>query len=274
MTALLAWIGQAGFLLRTPATRLAVDPFLSDHPGRRYSSPVGVDDLVGTELVLATHQHDDHLDAPALRALLERDDRTRVVVPAPVVPTAVQSGLPAARLVAARPGQPIAAGDVTVHPVPARHGVHMADAYTHGLPEDGDAVRYLGYVLQTAAGTVHHSGDTLRWPGDAELLRRYRVDVALLPINGRDADREARDIVGNLDATEALELARDAAIPSLVPMHYDLMEGNLGDVDQCVRLAPRVHPRGRVAVPARMVDTPLHTLVAHAGGPNDTARSR
>lgn len=274
MTVLLTWIGQAGFLLRTPATRLAVDPFLSDYPGRLYSSPVGVDDLIGTELVLATHQHDDHLDAPALRALLQRDDRTRVVVPAPVVPTAVQSGLPAARLVAARPGQPIAAGDVTVHPVPALHGVHMADAYTHGLPEDGGAVRYLGYVLQTPAGTVHHAGDTLRWPGDAELLRQYRVDVALLPINGRDADREARDIVGNLHAAEALELARDAAIPSLVPMHYDLMEGNLGDADQCVRLAPRVHPHGRVAVPARMVDTPLHTLAAHAGGRDDIPRSR
>ena len=86
MTVLLTWIGQAGFLLRTPATRLAVDPFLSDHPGRRFRSPVGVGDLAGTELVLATHQHLDHLDTPALASLLERDDRVRVVVPAPPRP--------------------------------------------------------------------------------------------------------------------------------------------------------------------------------------------
>jgi L-ascorbate 6-phosphate lactonase len=261
VTVALTWIGQAGFLLRTPATRLAVDPFLSDHPDRRYPSPVGVGDLAGTELVLATHQHLDHLDAPALAALVERDDRARVVVPAPAVPVAADAGLPPARLVAARPGEPLAAGDVTVHPVPARHGVHMADAYSFGLPEDGDQVRYLGYVLETPAGRLYHAGDTLRWPGQAELLGRLGVDVALLPINGRDARREARDIVGNLDPAEALALAADAGVATLVPMHYDLMEGNLGDPDELGRLAPSRYPRGRVAMLERMAETPLAALV-------------
>jgi L-ascorbate metabolism protein UlaG (beta-lactamase superfamily) len=35
VTVRLTWIGQAGFLIRTQATRLALDPFLSDHPDRR-----------------------------------------------------------------------------------------------------------------------------------------------------------------------------------------------------------------------------------------------
>jgi L-ascorbate 6-phosphate lactonase len=261
MSVALTWIGQAGFLLATPATRLALDPFLSDHPDRRFPSPVGLDDLAGTELVLASHEHLDHLDAPALGALLERDRHTRVVLPAPAVPVAVEAGLPRDRLVGARPGEPVAAGDVTVHPVPALHGVHVADAYTHGLPEDGDQVRYLGYVLETPAGRVYHAGDTLRWPGQAELLADLGVEVALLPINGRDARREALDIVGNLDAGEALALARDAAVATVVPMHYDLMEGNLGDVDELGRLAPSLHPEGRVAVLARMAETPLADLV-------------
>jgi L-ascorbate 6-phosphate lactonase len=260
MSVLLTWIGQAGFLLGTPATRLAVDPFLSDHPDRRFPAPLAVDDLAGTELVLATHEHLDHLDAPALAALLARDGRTRVVVPAPAVPAAVEAGLPADRLVAAAPGQPLAAGDVTIHPVPALHGVHVADAYRHGLPEDGDAVRYLGYVLETPAGRLYHAGDTLRWPGQAERLKELGVEVALLPINGRDAEREARDIVGNLDAAEALALARDAAVGTVVPMHYDLMEGNLGDVAECRRLAAELHPEGRVVVLDRMAETPLAAL--------------
>jgi L-ascorbate metabolism protein UlaG (beta-lactamase superfamily) len=258
---LLTWIGQAGFLLRTPATRLAVDPFLSDHPDRRFPAPVGVDDLAGSELVLATHEHLDHLDSPALAALLERDDRVRVVLPAPAVATAVAEGLPAARLVGAEPGRALVAGDVTVHPVPALHGVHVADAYSHGLEADGGAVRYLGYVLETPAGRLYHAGDTIRWPGQAELLAGHRVEVALLPINGRDAEREARDIVGNLDAAEALALARDAGVTTVVPMHYDLMDGNLGDVDACRRLATELHPGGRLAVLDRMAETPLAELV-------------
>ncbi|HET9556541.1 MAG TPA: MBL fold metallo-hydrolase, partial [Actinomycetota bacterium] len=261
MTTELTWIGQAGFLLRTPATRLAVDPFLSDHPGRRFRSPVGVGDLAGTELVLTTHQHLDHLDAPGLRALLELDDRVLVVVPAPAVPDAAEAGLPPGRLVGARPGEPITAGDVTVYPVPALHGVHVTDAYSHGLPGDGDGVRYLGYVLDTPDGRVYHAGDTLRWDGQAELLRRHRVDLALLPINGRDAEREARDIVGNLDAAEALALARDAAVGTVAPMHYDLMAGNLGDADAFLRLAPERYPGGRMVLPERMAETPLAALL-------------
>jgi L-ascorbate 6-phosphate lactonase len=260
-TVRLTWIGQAGFLFRTPATRLAVDPFLSDHPDRLFPSPVGAGDLVGTELVLATHEHLDHLDVPALGELLERDEDVRVVVPAPAVPAAADAGLPADRLVGARPGEALAAGDVTVHPIPALHGVHVGDAYTHGLPGDGGAVRYLGYVLDTPAGRVYHSGDTLRFTGQAERLREHAVDVALLPINGRDAEREARDIVGNLDAGEALGLARDAAVGSVVPMHYDLMDGNLGDVEECVRLAATVHPGLRVTALGRMAETPLDVLV-------------
>ena len=260
MSVALTWIGQAGFLLRTPATRLALDPFLSDHPGRRFPAPVGVDDLLGTELVLATHQHLDHLDTPALAALLARDGRARVVVPAPVAPVAADAGLPPDRLVAARPGEPLAAGDVTVHPVPALHGVHVADAYRFGLPGDGDQVRYLGYVLETPDGRLYHAGDTLRWPGQAERLRDLGVEVALLPVNGRDARREALDIVGNLDAAEALALARDAAAATLVPMHHDLMEGNLGDPGELVRLAPERYPDGRVAVLDRMAETPLADL--------------
>src|SRR4029453_19541734 len=41
MSVQLTWIGQAGFLLRTPGTRLALDPFLSDHPDRRFPAPRG-----------------------------------------------------------------------------------------------------------------------------------------------------------------------------------------------------------------------------------------
>ena len=200
---------------------------------------------------------------PTLAALLARDDRVRVVVPAPVLATAAAAGLPGDRLVAAEPDRPLPAGEVTVHPVPARHGVHVADAYTHGLPGDGGAVRYLGYLLDTPAGRLFHAGDTIRWPGDAELLRRLRVELALLPITGRDPEREARDIVGNLEPAEALALARDAGAATVVPMHHDLMEGNLGDPGELVRLAPERYPGGRVAVLDRMAETPLADL---AGG--------
>lgn len=47
-------------------------------------------------------------------------------------------------------------------------------------------------MLETPDGRLYHAGDTLRWDGQAELLRRHRVDVALLPINGRDVEAFTR----------------------------------------------------------------------------------
>ena len=46
------------------------------------------------------------------------------------------------------------------------------------------------------------------------------IDVALLPVNGRDSEREAGGIVGNLTADEAVGLADaiGAALPGPVPL--------------------------------------------------------
>jgi hypothetical protein len=48
----------------------------------------------------------------------------------------------------------------------------------------------------------------------------------------------------------------------VVPMHYDLMDGNLADVDAFARLAADAHPGGRVTVLERMAETSLAALVS------------
>ncbi len=57
-------------------------------------------------------------------------------------------------------------------------------------------------------------------------LEGVRVDVALLPVNGRTYFREREDLAGNLDARDAVALAIHIGAGVLVPMHWDLMEGN------------------------------------------------
>ena len=52
------------------------------------------------------------------------------------------------------------------------------------------------------------------------------MDVAVLPVNGRDPEREARGIVGNMDAREAVELALAIGATLLVPIHWDGFAGN------------------------------------------------
>ena len=70
-----------------------------------------------------------------------------------------------------------------------------------------------------------------------------------MPINGRDPEREGRDIVGNMSPEEAARTARDLAVALAIPMHFDAIRGNTGRPDAFVRAMRRHHPAASVWVP-------------------------
>jgi L-ascorbate metabolism protein UlaG (beta-lactamase superfamily) len=244
-------LSQAGFVLRAGSTTLLIDAFLSPRADRLVPPTVTPRDLAGANAILATHEHRDHLD-PDLESLAAASPAAAVIVPAPIA-DAVRARVPPHRVVAAVVGEPITIGAATVLPVPARHGVTMADAYGFG-PEPGRH-RFLGYVIALGGVRVYHAGDTIRYDGMAETLRDLRVDLALLPINGRDAEREARGVVGNLDHTGAADLAADARIPAMVPMHHDTIRGNTGRVADLRAYATARHPALRIVELAPFAET-------------------
>ncbi|MDQ4031986.1 MAG: MBL fold metallo-hydrolase, partial [Actinomycetota bacterium] len=70
----LTWLGHASFLLRLGGRTVAVDPVLSPRilgAGQRLTPP-GLDRLPPLNLLLISHNHYDHLDAPTVRTL-DRD---------------------------------------------------------------------------------------------------------------------------------------------------------------------------------------------------------
>jgi L-ascorbate metabolism protein UlaG (beta-lactamase superfamily) len=64
-----------------------------------------------------------------------------------------------------------------------------------------------------------------------EKLRRFKIDVALLPINGRAA---ARRVPGNLSGSEAAQLARDIDAKLAIPCHFDMFEFNTATPDEFI----------------------------------------
>ena len=212
----LTWLGQAGFLLETETTRLLLDPWVSPHEGRLIDPPPV--ELVADRIdwVLVTHEHSDHLDPPFLREVAERSPQARLVLPAPIAEQA-EGILP---LTPVRLGDVVEVAELTVEVVPSWHGVAVADGYSdHGG-------RFVGYVLRGAGPVVYHAGDTIATDGLVEALVDKRIEVALLPINGRDFFREEQDLVGNLDFREAVALARRIGARTLVPYHWDGYAGN------------------------------------------------
>jgi L-ascorbate metabolism protein UlaG (beta-lactamase superfamily) len=145
-----------------------------------------------------------------------------------------------------RIGIPIQTGDVLATAVPARHGVEIEDGYSLG---DERAPRFVGYVLELDGVRLYHAGDTLAHERITAAVGALHPDIALLPINGRDAERERRGIVGNLSADEAARVARDLSVALAIPMHFDTVRGNEGRPDAFVRAMRRRHRGASVWVP-------------------------
>jgi L-ascorbate 6-phosphate lactonase len=227
------WLGQAGFRLRDPAGGPVIfcDPFLTPRDDRAWQAPASIEDLAQADLVLISHEHIDHLDRPSLAAAAAVPDaRFSLVLPRPLADSlADELHMPSTRVIGAQPDEPIERPGVRILPVPARHGVDVADAYTFGTELSGGLTRYLGYVIELGGLRVYHAGDCIPYPGQVERLRQLAPHIALLPINGRDFFRESEhNMVGNMDYREAARLANDIGAALLVPMHWELFAHNRG----------------------------------------------
>lgn len=241
------WLGQAGFVLGYHPRSLLLDPWLAPHPDRLAAPPLLEELPRDVAALLATHEHGDHLDLASLPALTGLFPDMRVVVPEPLVELVRRHVGATSPIVGARPGQWADIGDgARVLATPAWHGVSVADGYTDGGWSETGASRFVGYVVKLDDVTVYHAGDTIAHPALIDFLRPLDIDIALLPINGRDARREHQGIVGNLDAVEALDLATEIGARVLVPMHYDMVRGNEAPVSPLVMLAERRAPGPRV----------------------------
>jgi len=233
----LTWLGQAGFLLRGQNEGgVLIDPFFTLLEGRRSPPPMSIEALGPVSVVLVTHEHDDHLDLPFLLELRRRGQHPHVVVPAPIVASAIAAGLDAERVIPAKPGVPMQVGPVTVHAIPAVHGLGGGqEPVSYGFTSSAnpsEGYRFLGYVVEFGGVRLYHAGDTLLYDGLSQHVKDLGVHVMCLPMNGRDPEREAKGIVGNMTAAEAATLAAAVRPHAVVPMHYDGFWNNLGDVGE------------------------------------------
>jgi len=225
-----AWLGQAGFLVRTAGHTLLLDPYLSDSLAEKYRGrefaherlappPLAAADLDRLDLVLCTHRHSDHMDPVTLAEIAVRQPTCRFVIPAADLEHAGSLGLPADRLLPLDAGETCAAAPgLAITAVPAAHETLDRDA--------AGRCRFLGYVLRLAGLSLYHSGDTVVYLDLPATLAGLGVDAAILPVNGRDAFRAARGVPGNMSAAEAIALCRTAGIPLLVPCHFGMFAFN------------------------------------------------
>ena len=247
----ITWYGQSGFRLAAGDSRILIDPFLTDRSDRRYPPPASAADCADVTLVLCTHEHVDHLDLPFLREFCAVNSQAPIVVPAPVVEIAAKAGVDRDRLTGAAPGEDLNAGAVTVHPVPAMHGIGGDQPVVYEFAPAGAPVRFLGYVVEIGGIRFYHAGDGLVYPELPTALAALAPDVLMLPINGRDHMRESAGIVGNMNETEAAWLCAQVGPSYVIPMHYDAIEGNTGDPGHFTTMVHQSGGAAAILIPTR-----------------------
>jgi L-ascorbate 6-phosphate lactonase len=220
-------LGQVGVAIKGPTGVLYVDPYLTDSDGeggtlpRTFPPPLLPAEVTNASAVLLTHVHIDHTDPDTVLPLSESSPESLFVAPFTSRDTLVEAGLDEGRVVVPEVGEPLEVSGATVTAVPSAHTGLEYDA-ERGYP-------YLGYVIEWNGVTVYHAGDTVVYEGLVETLSAWDIDLAFVPINGRDYFRTSRNIIGNTDFRETAELTEVLDIGLIVPTHYDLIEGNTSD---------------------------------------------
>ncbi len=236
------WLGQSGFLIQWQGYHLLIDPYLSDSLTKKYAGTnkphvrmtervIAPERLDFIDVVTSSHNHTDHLDGETLIPLLKANPNMDLIVArANVNFAADRLQITPDRIIPIRTDSWLVRWDPFVfRAIPSAHETLEFD-------ENGDQ-RFIGLVIQVGKWTIYHSGDCIPYDGLVERLKNWEIDIALLPINGRDP---ARGVAGNFTAKEAALLGKEINAGIVIPCHYEMFEFNTVSPDEFVKTAEEI----------------------------------
>lgn len=224
------WLGQAGFAVKYGDTLLFIDPYLSDALAKKYqgqefphlrmmASPILPEEVTDLDFLLCTHKHSDHTDPETLPIVAQNNQECVFVAPRAEAAWVAQLAGSARRVRSINAGERIElAPRITLEAIPSAHEELQVNARGEHA--------FLGYILKLGNITLYHSGDCTPYPGLEDTVAAHAIDLALLPVNGRDEYRRSRGILGNFTLAEVVNLCKHANIPFLLGHHFGMFEFN------------------------------------------------
>jgi len=253
----LTWIGQASFLIQLGGKSMLIDPVMSPALAwvKRNVSP-GLDwpALPKIDIVLITHNHRDHMDAPTLKRL---GPDPVYVVPQGLGKWFRKAGM--RRIVEMAWWQQLEIEGVNITFVPAEHWSRRGFS-------DINTSWWGGYVLECGGTRVYHSGDSGWFDGFKMIGERCgEIQAAMLPI-GAYAPRWFMQ-PQHIDPHEAVRAFIDTKAKQFVAMHwgtFKLSDEPLDEPPRVLRAAWQKErlPESRLSIPAIGETLLLERLVA------------
>ncbi len=199
------WLTKSGLLFENSNIKILVDPAAPafrgmDDAGERFEKMLSG---LRPNVVLVTHEHPGHLDADVISALIDRaEEPITFLAPYNAYKKLKEIGRGQNYVMLNRHSVWSERG-VTFYAVTAEHSDRTA----------------AGFIIDDGEKTYYASGDTLYnydVIDDVLELVEDGVNVAFLPINGRDNSMNAKD---------ASDFAYEIGASCAVPVHYGAGEG-------------------------------------------------
>lgn len=197
------WLGQAGLLFENETITIMIDPYLSNSCGERNPKlsrrkPIDKNFFqIKPDIMICTHNHQDHLDIDTLKHFIGEDSG--------IVVMSSEDGYDSVHelggnntYVLLRPGTKWTYGGVTITAVSAEHSEPTA----------------VGVIIDDGAKKYYVTGDTLY---NERIFGELPKDIyaVFLPINGAG---------NNMNTEDAGYFAERTGAQAAVPLHWGLFD--------------------------------------------------
>lgn len=268
------WLGQSTILIKWDGKGLLFDPYLSDsltrarkgtnEPRTRISERV-VDplQLTGVDLVVCSSLEPDRLDPETILPLRASNPNLKLILPAGSAREAEE------RLgTASPPILTVTAGSFVSHNSFDFHGI---DAATPKIHRDANGnSRELGYVVSFGPFAIYYSGETVWHVNLVKQVRRWPINLALLPISGEIKSGVSGD---SLNGFEAAALSKAISASIVIPCDYELFEEQNTSTEEFSSCCERLSQRFRILrLGQRMTMGPVTDPGAGRGLPSEPHR--
>ena len=230
------WLGQAGFLIRYGKLNIIIDAYLSDSLAHKYKGevyphirmmppPISIEKLTDIDYFISTHSHSDHMDPGLIPAIRDTNPDCRFIIPEAARITGLERGIPRDRLTGVDAGNDMTLSeDVSLSIIPSAHEALKQDGLGHH--------HYLGFIISLGDLKIYHSGDCIAYSGYDTWLKPHRVDLALMPVNGRKDELSRQGIAGNFNFSQSVDIMRKHRIQFMIPHHYGMFDFNTVEMDE------------------------------------------
>ena len=197
-------------------TWLGHDAFRIEDGQVIYIDPFEIKEGAKADLVLISHEHDDHCSIADLKKVVT----SNTVLVAHAQSKTALSKLQVKEIKIVKPSDKLTLGSVTVESVPAYNTNKFREPGKFFHPkEDGK----LGFIVTVKGVRIYHAADT----DHISEMKNMAPDVALLPVSGTYV----------MTAKEASEAAASIKPKIAIPMHYASIVGSVKDAEEFKKLA-------------------------------------